>query len=418
MEKKNGFRGYLMVALCFIHIFTHMGALNSLGVFMPIIASENGFTTTQVSLLFSFAGAGAALTGMFITPRLLKRFDPRICMAISTVLTVGHMVWYSFATRLWEMYISATVAGIAIGIGLYAATGAIVGCWFIRNRLTMLGIISAASGIGSAVINSLSGTLIVRMGYRYSYLVLSAIVLTVGALQQIFIRSRPEDIGQEPLRSVKNDDDSVNMSKKDLPGVTFKEALKSPAFYLLFFAGILGSISWTGVNMYVVTLLRNNFGLAIDVASRYDAVLRICIAIALVFSGKIAEKFGAKVYILYTGMFFSIGVLIIIITGKPIASMPVLLVAALILLAAGASNSSANAQILANGIFGPKDFTTIQSYLIPGLNIGLAASAVAAAPFVGSDGSVIGCFRLFMCCALAWMILAVIAAFISPYRKK
>ena len=94
------------------------------------------------------------------------------------------------------------------------------------------------------------------------------------------------------------------------------------------------------------------------------------------------------------------------------------MILALVLMATGASNSSANAQILANGIFGPKDFSTIQSYLIPGLNIGLAASAVVAAPFVGPDGSLLGCFKLFLYCAIGWMVLALIAAWISPYKGK
>ena len=123
-------------------------------------------------------------------------------------------------------------------------------------------------------------------------------------------------------------------------------------------------------------------------------------------------------YIVYTGVFFCMGIVILLVTGDMIIAMPVLLITALFLLAAGSSNSTANAQILANGIFGPRDFTAIQSYLIPGVNIGLAASAVAAAPFVGSDGSVIDCFRLFLYCAAAWMLLAVLAVFLSPYRKK
>ena len=404
-----------MVALCFIQIFVHMGTLNTLGVFMPIIAEENGFTTTQVSFLFSFAGAGAALTGMFITPHLLKKLGPRLCMMFSTIVTVGHLIWYSLAHNLWEMYIDATLAGFAIGIGLYAATGTVVGAWFIRNRLTMLGIISASSGLGSAVFNSLSGTLISNIGYRHSYLVLAAVVLAFGVLIQIFVRNRPEEVGQEPLRPL---DDVKEDKPKELSGLTLKEAIRTPAFYLLFIGGIFGAVSWTGVNMYIVTLLRNNYGLPITSASMFDAVLRICIMLALIFSGKIAEKLKPKLYIIYVGVFFIAGVLILILTRSVIVTMSLLLIVSMILMAAGASNSNANAQILANGIFGPKDFTAIQSYLIPGMNVGLAISAFVAAPFVGSDGSVVGCFVLFACCAVVWMVLAFISAAVSPYKSK
>ena len=404
-----------MVALCFIHIFIHMGALNTLGVFMSFIIDENNFLTTTTSFMFSFAGIGAALTGMFITPRLIKKIGPRVLMIFSTIVTVCHMIWYALAHSLWEYYISAVLGGFAIGIGLYAATGAIIGAWFVRNRLTMLGIVSAASSLGSAVLNSVSGTLIANIGYRHTYFILAALVFVVGALEQIGIRNKPSDVGQEPLMPLATE---TVVTPKELPGLTIKEAVKTPSFYLLFIGGIFGAISWTGVNMFIVTLLRRNYGMPIQTASIFDAVLRICITIALLFSGKIAEKLGPKLYILYVGVFFSIGVLILLLTGSNIIDMLVLLVIAMIFMAAGAANSSANAQILANGIFGPKDFSAIQSYLIPGMNLGLAVSAFAAAPFVSPEGNVLNCFWLFFACALVWMILAFISAAISPYSGK
>lgn len=407
-----------MVALCFIFIFVHMGVINSLGVFMPVIVRENGFSTTQVSLLFSFAGVGAAMTSMFITPTALKKFGPRKCMMTSTVLAAIHMLWYGLANHLVEFFVSAVIAGIAIGIGIYAATGAIIGNWFIKSRMTMLGIIGAGSGLGSALFNAAIGSAIPVLGYRNTYLLLGVVVLVLGFALQLGIRSRPADVGQTALGAeLAAETNAVTVRKEDLPGVTFKHALRHPSFYLVFLAGIFGNIAWTAVNMYVVTLLTNNYGLAIDVASRYDAVLRGCMAIALIFSGKIAEKIGVKGYILYAGLTLSIGALSLILTGSAIITMPVLLVITLILLSPGGAQGSANGQILANGIFGPRDFASIQSYLIAGLNVGLAASAFVAAPFVSADGNVLGCFKLALVCAVVWMVLALVAAILSPYKK-
>lgn len=388
-----------------------------MGVFMPVIARENGFTTTQISLIFSFAGVGAVLTGMFVTPTALKKLGPRVCMMVSTVLTAGHLLWYSFATHLAELFISATFGGVAIGFGLYAATGTIVGNWFVRNRMAMLGIISAGSGLGSAAFNAAVGSLILAQGYRTTYVILFVVVLALGLVLQLGIRSRPSDVGQTALGYVPAGKTAASAPGMELPGVAFKEALKKPSFYLLFIAGICGSIAWTGVNMYMVTLLTNNYAMPIDVASRYDAVLRICVAVALIFSGRIAEKIGTKGYILYIGVTFGTGVLITLLTGSAIAEMPLLLFSALVLMSVGASHSSANGQILANGIFGPRDFATFQSYLIAGLHFGLASSAVVAAPFVGSDGNVLGCFTLFLVCSVVWMVLALAAALLSPYKK-
>lgn len=246
---------------------------------------------------------------------------------------------------------------------------------------------------------------------------LAGVVLVVGFALQIGLRSRPSDVGQEAL-GAELAAEASSTQKDTLPGVTFSQAKRSPSFYLVFAAGIFGNIAWTAVNMYVVTLLRSNYGLGLDVSSRYDAVLRGCMAIALIFSGKIAEKLGTRGYILYSALTLGSGALIILLTKSSIITMPVLLVITLMLLSVGGAQGSANGQILANGIFGPRDFPTIQSYLLAGLNVGLASSAFVAAPFVSDTGSVLNCFALSLFCTIMWAILSLTGAALSPYKKK
>lgn len=414
---KSKFSGYRIVAICFLFTFVHMGALNSLGVFSPAIARGNGFSPTQVSLMFSWAGIGAVLTGMFITPAALKKLGPKRCMLGSTILTAGHLLWYSVATHLAAFYISAVFGGVAIGLGLYAATGAIAGNWFIRNRMTVLGVISAGSGLGSAAFNAGAGAGIAAFGYKTTYIILSAVVFVLGVLMQSGIREHPSDVGQAALGAGHTDaGDPVLGKNGDAPGVAFRDAVKTPSFYLAFIAGIFGCVAWTGINMYLVTLLSSNYGLPIHIAARYDALLRVCVAIALFFSGRIAEKLGIKHYIISVGIIFSLALLMIVVTGQEIVNVPILLAVTLVLLCAGGSHSSSICQVLSNGIFGPRDFSTIQTYLIPSVNCGLAIAAFVAAPFVGPNGSTLGCFGLFLGCSVVWLILTYMSAALSPYK--
>ncbi len=415
--KKEKFSGYWMAVMCFIFIFINMGALNSLGVFMPSLVRETGYTTAQISLMFTFAGVAAVVTGMTVTPIALRKLGEKNCMLISTVLTAAHALIYSFTDSLWVLYLGATIAGVSIGIGIYAACCAIIGHWFVKNRLMMLSIVSAGSGIGSAVMNMFSGAAIVAIGYRHTYQVLAAMVLVVGLVIWFAIRNRPENMGQKALGA---GEITPTETPKAAPstGLTFREALKTPSFYLIFLAGALGSIAWTGVNMYLVTLLSSNYGLGVNVATRYDAVLRVGVAVFLAVGGKIVEKRGIKFYVLLIGLALSSGLLTILLTGNTIITMPVLLVAVMIVLALGGTHGNANAQMLANSVFGHKDFTTIQAYLVAGANIGLATAALLAAPWIGEDGSTLGCFRLFFICSVLWLVLAFVGILLSPYLKK
>lgn len=416
--QKTKFSGYRIAVFCFLYVFIHMGALNSLGVFLPELVKNNSFSTTQISLMFGWAGIGAVLTGMFITPKALKRFGAKLCMLCSTVLTAGHLFWYSQATTLVELYISATVGGIAIGLGIYAACGAIIGSWFVDRRLTILGIISAGSGLGSAVFNALTGSCIVSMGYRKTYILLFAIVLVLGGLLQLGIANKPQQLGQEPLNTKKDETKTNSQSPAELGGVTLKQAKKLPVLYLVFIAGVIGSIAWTGVNMYLMKLLSGDYGMPLDVATRYDAILRTCVAVALIFSGRIAERIGIRRYVLLIGAAFSAALIIICVTQKTLVALPVVLITVLVLLCFGGSHSSSICQVLANGIFGPKDFTAIQTYLTPGVNVGLATAPFIVTPLVSADGSVFNCFILFAGCAVLWTIITLVAAKLAPYKKQ
>ncbi len=404
-----------MALLCFIFIFINMGTLNSLGVFMPSLVKETGYTTAQISLMFTFAGVGAALTGMTITPHALKKIGEKNCMLCTVMLTACHLLIYSFTSQLAVLYLGALIAGIAIGIGLYAACSAIIGNWFIKNRLTVLSIISAGSGTGSAFINMFSGQSIVAIGYRSTYRILAIMVIAVGLVIYFLIKNKPEDIGQNALQ----DDVMAEMQgdKAEADGITIKEALKGPSFYMLFAAAVLGSVAWTGINMYLITLISSNYGMPVNVATRYDALLRICVVVFLLVGGRIVEKIGIRAYVLFVGICMSVGITIIVLTGSSLIGIPVLLAAVMIMISVGGSHGNANNQMLANNVFGRKDFRTIQAYLVSGGNTGIALSAILARPWIGDDGSTLGCFKLFLICTLVWLILVLMAIRMTPYKK-
>ena len=170
--------------------------------------------------------------------------------------------------------------------------------------------------------------------------------------------------------------------------------------------------------MYLMTLLSSNYGLPLDVATRYDALLRVCIAAFLFIGGKLADRYGIRKYVFLVGILLSAGLLIIVLTGSTLIALPVLLVLVMIIISVGGSHGNANNQLIANSVFGRKDFTTIQAYLVSGGNTGIALSAIVAGPFIGADGSTLGCFRLFFVCSVLWLVLIQIGIGRSPYMKE
>lgn len=97
MENKK-FRGYIIAVALFVFIFVNMGGVGCLSVFMPSIVAETGYSTTQISLMFTFAGVASALCGLLITPTVLKKLGPKKCMLIATICTALSLSTYKEKT--------------------------------------------------------------------------------------------------------------------------------------------------------------------------------------------------------------------------------------------------------------------------------------------------------------------------------
>lgn len=418
MEKKK-FRGYIIAVALFVFIFINMGGVGCLSVFMPSIIAETGYSTPQISLMFTFAGVASALCGLFVTPTALKKLGPKKCMLVATICTAVSLFGYGRTSSLAVLYACAALGGFAIGIGFFAACGSMISNWFFDKKLSIIGAISAASGLGGTVFKSLSGYAITALGYRTAYVFISLAALVVGIIIQLIVRDHPSELGQTALGAEHMDMQAAGDagSGAELPGLTFKEALKTPSFYLVFFGGALGIIAYMGMSMYMVTLLATNYGMPLTSAANYNALFQFAVMVAVFFSGKIAEKIGIKGYVLYVGIAMSAGLLLIVLFGASIIGIPIVLVIAAILVGVGGSHQSSDSSILAQSCFGAKDFATIQAYLIGGVNAGSALTAIVATPFIGADGSMLPCFRVFFVLSVLWMVMVLIGSILAPYKN-
>lgn len=411
---KEKFSGNKIVVAAFMYLFVAMGALGCLSVFMPSICAENGFTVPQVSVMFTCAGLTGAVSGMFITPLALKKLGARGCIFVAAVILVGHLLWYSFATTLTELYIAACLGGLAIGVGTMAACGALIGNWFVEKRAQMTGIVMAGAGVGGAVIQALAGALIDSIGYRSTYRVIVAIVAVVSVIALLIIHNRPEDIGEKPYGFSSG---AQTADVPELPGLTAKEAMKTASFWLAFFGIALGTLAYMCIMSYIVTLLTSpGYDMSTSTASIFTAILALSGAIAMMFNGKFVEKLGFVKYIIMTGLAAVIGALIFGLSGASITGMLWLIFIAVVCASLGSSRQTADAQTTTAFCFGMKDFGSIQAYFAAAANLGNIFMAVIVSALLGAGKTLAFCYIVFAVIAAASMILLVLAKKTSPLK--
>ena len=172
-----------MTAACFILTLLY-GVLLSFGVFLDPLIAEFGWSNTLTSATYSIYWVTSSLSGLLMGV-LADRYSPRIVLGVSGFLVGAGLALSSYASTIWNLYISfGVVGGIGAG-GLWIPASVLVTRWFEgRQHVGLaLGAVAAGTGAGSVFIAPLAGIWIGLFGWRQAYTSLAVLVwaVTIGA---------------------------------------------------------------------------------------------------------------------------------------------------------------------------------------------------------------------------------------------
>ena len=245
MKKQKFFYGWIMTVITFIG----MGLINYLGVssfalFVTPVVKTMGITATAFLLCATMISLGSAF-GAMAGGKLLDEKGLRLTGTLSAVLMMAGFIVLRFAGSLLIFYICY----FAIGFGA-AATGVIfinkmVGRWFIRLRGTVTGICSAGQSTFTFLLSKIIAARIESSGYKSAYLLIAVILLGVAVMLALFVRERPQDIGQLPDGDAVQNADAQRVP--DAVGMSAGEALKTKALWLILIAFGLNTMAGLGV---------------------------------------------------------------------------------------------------------------------------------------------------------------------------
>lgn len=218
------------MALVGIQIYT-------LPLFYPELIREFGWSTEGVTR----AATVFFLTGAIITPfvsSFYDRYSVRLFMVGGAIATILGLFAYSSLQTLTQMTIIYLVLALAQVCSGQVPTMLVITRWFKRNRGIAIGITLTGASMGGAVFPLVVKYVMERGSWRDAIFVLMIICAVMMVVPLIFvIRSRPEDKGLQP------DGIRIEAEKGGIPatqalavGPTLRQAVRTPAFYLLAFA--------------------------------------------------------------------------------------------------------------------------------------------------------------------------------------
>ncbi|CAL9733301.1 hypothetical protein MOSE0_A02718 [Monosporozyma servazzii] len=148
-------KGYawVMVAVTLLAVLSSWGCNAAFGVFLSFFLSNDTFpnaTKYDYALISGFPlalGQGMAPFSLI----LMRIIGIKQTMLFGTALMLAGFLWASFATHLWELYVSQ---GVLIGISIAFVVNPPITCipgWFEKKRAAANGIIYSGTGLGGLV---------------------------------------------------------------------------------------------------------------------------------------------------------------------------------------------------------------------------------------------------------------------------
>lgn len=322
------------------------------GIMLVSLERKFGWGRTELSGAFSLGRVEGAILGP-IEGILVDRIGTRRMVFIGYILMglgfiwlsrieplgdLGLLQWLGFTLAvlpfnsiddtLLHFYLSFIVITLGSGLGGWLALVAMINNWF--NRKRSMAMAASMSGIHVA------GVLIPLFALLVDRYDLDAVALGVGILLLAVIgpvtkviRTRPEDMGLAPDGGVPAR--AANAPSEDAdadePNFTVRQALKTPAFWILTIAQVSSSVAIVTLALHLVPKLTDPAtGMTLPQAGTVELAYTLAALPAQFISGYFADRMPKTLLIAFLMAIQATGILIIaLFDGVPMAYLFALL---------------------------------------------------------------------------------------------
>lgn len=391
-------QGWVVVGACSLVMFGVWNSHAGFGVFLPVLASEFGWSRGAISVAPSLNLIIGGLIAFFIGAAS-DRYGPRLILAVSAIFVGALFALASRIDALWHLY---TVLGVLLGVAMssvYLVPTTTVSRWFVDRRGLALGILLAGLNLAFVTGPRLSAFLIERFGWRTTYLVLGALVWILAIPGSLFTRFPPAATGAATDRSVPSG------------GSTIREALADRRLWLLVMAWMLLGFNQMMMSIHLVSYVKDR-GVTLERAALALTILGTGTIVGRILIGMAADRIGTKPMFWFC-LTIQITTLLAVIAG------PSLSILNFLLFWLGLSAAGSDTTLVKGAVetFGVRAIGAVMGVLSLGWRCGAALGPTAAGFIYDATGTYVLAF------ALAAVGLALSSAFftfgtaISPERR-
>ena len=285
------FYGWWLVGLSGLVVsISSIPLFHALSIWSVVLERHFGWTRTQLSLAFVFTRAEGGLMGP-LEGHLTSRFGARRMVLVGLLVTGAGLLLFGRVQNLWMFYLAFLVMAMGHSLASWIPVMTALTNWFRRRRATAIA--------WTNVINRGAVLLLIpviawavdpdadRVGWEVTATVLGVFALLVALPISRGVRNRPEDYGQRPDGDSAEPPPTVvvpgearpTMAKAEEPDFTVRQALRTPAFWLIGMGHAFVSMLMSVVMAHLALMLSDQ-GIGVQMAAW---VLSVHTATVLVF---------------------------------------------------------------------------------------------------------------------------------------
>lgn len=390
----------------FLAVITQGFGLYHFSILKPVIIDAVQASSTEVGFAYSCYAIALAIGGPVVGD-LIGRTGVRKVLIASAMLYGGGFVMLSLTTTLPMLYVTYFVMGIGSSLGGVVVITGIPSNWFVKHRGVANGVIWSATFVGSLFVTNFVAYMTQMARWQDAVIALAVIAFVVIIVVSIFLKWRPQEVGQLPdgitAQQAAAENERAGSAKN--VGLSRRNALRTRTFWIFAVAIFLTGIGEMGV-------LQNTATFLVDIGNPLTFAAAMMSLIGLIgFFGKIiggwcADKFGVHATYLAIEIIAAAG--LAMMAFLTLESNPVYTYAAIALFGIGENAAIVCFSAGTSKFLGVKSYAQIFGLVFVAKAIGDAVGSPLIAAF---SESALGWHGAFLIAAAACIISAVVFLF-------
>ncbi len=296
-KEKRLHYGYVIAAAMFLSYILSSFMSGTTSLFLKPVLEEFGCSRTQWGLVSTIWMFGSGLV-MPTIGKMYEKYDARIMQSICAVGVCIVQVIRALSQNIYWWWASAVVLACVFPMVLNLMLPTFTNRWFAKRVGFVMSICSMAQGLSNTFFNTFISVQIANHGWRYAMWMQAVLALVIGIPVALLFRSRPSDLGLKPVGYEEKPatEEAPTATAKPF-GMTCKEAMKTPGFWMMFIA--LAFATLAGVTGFVNAYLQTDaVGYTVVMAGAYVSAQSLGQTVGKLSMGTLSDIIGPKKVVL------------------------------------------------------------------------------------------------------------------------